>query len=704
MSDGATVDGTAINPCSVFITDESLLHATSAYGGFKLCPDLEPNYIHNFLVACVDYYSDLNKLTTLDDTILGNIEEEEQNLRVQNKRKTDINERCLIMDKYNILNNSVKRYEMVQEFKGMKKAYIQKEIATIFTSWVKFILPIPDTDNFLQQTANVLVQLMDSKFSKMISENKDSVYDKLGFSNKSNTRNLKKMSNPLIHIVFNMVFYLCTPNDAILFNLNLLQQYRIFKNTEIFKGDLQDQHNILAIVEELNLKDLESQFSNVYRIPIDTLQHKITVPEKDDDLTNVLAGIECIAAIMSTELKKTTNLTDTDKFRTRLAKTDSSRAAFLFKPTEFMFNGGEFRKPMEFYTFWDILCGQYFQEYKTGIDIEHIITSSRLQYMADFGVTFENPSEDPSKERDFFNFFLSIFSFALFSRFVQICVTNTCNRSAGDKVRWKKTVEDYKNLLTFVCTLYWAVEKNKMDDCEININKKTVREYITQMYTNSDIIHNKELGRKEEFLQFPTMIVPFKFLYSGTVYSGMDRVKNIKDDKKNPLRRNYEFVRNIGMYMNNVKDTGESVSDFIKKIFTEQEQVVQQGRINYYLLKGDEIGLKIPEETGARPQRRSFGKTPQSNIIEMFKGLPSIATMERRIQRMNDLLLGIPYQKPLVQRLLEFETNSDPNLLQTEQKKRTIVEKPILKESPTSPKKQSLFSKLFSNNKRITPQ
>jgi len=50
----------ATSDCSDFITDKTLLHATSAYGGFDLCPSLSPVYIHNFLVACVDYYADKN--------------------------------------------------------------------------------------------------------------------------------------------------------------------------------------------------------------------------------------------------------------------------------------------------------------------------------------------------------------------------------------------------------------------------------------------------------------------------------------------------------------------------------------------------------------------------------------------------------------------------------------------------------------------
>ena len=62
--------------CSDFITDKSLLRATSAYGGFTLCPSLSPTYIHNFLVACVDYYADKNDLYALEKYIVNEINEE----------------------------------------------------------------------------------------------------------------------------------------------------------------------------------------------------------------------------------------------------------------------------------------------------------------------------------------------------------------------------------------------------------------------------------------------------------------------------------------------------------------------------------------------------------------------------------------------------------------------------------------------------
>ena len=76
----------------------------------------------------------------------------------------------------------------------------------------------------------------------------------------------------------------------------------------------------------------------------------------------------------------------------------------------------------------------------------------------------------------------------------------------------------------------------------------------------------------------------------------------------------------------------------------------------------------------------------------MFQGLPTIATMERRIQRMDDLLLEIPYQKPLVQRLLEFSESTSKSSIS---EKRTSEQ--IKTKSPTSPsKKPSLFSKFFS--------
>jgi hypothetical protein len=721
--------------CSDFITDKTLLHATSAYGGFDLCPSLSPAYIHNFLVACVDYYADKNNLDALEESIVNDINRECNGLENAKENTKTEEQQCAFINARNILNNSVRRYEMIQKFKTMNdetvKTDIQKKIAEIFTQWIKFILPIPNTESFIQQTANVLVELMDSKFKDIISNKQNDIYSSLGFSNQSNANNLKKMTNPLKHIVLNMVFYLCTPDDAISFNVNILKKYRIFKNREIFSGNLQDQHNILAIVEELNIKDLESQFSNVYRIPVNTLQSEITVPQIDNDLKNVLDGIDCIAEIMSTKLEKITNFADTAKFRSRLAKTDSSRAAFLFIPTEFMFTEDSFKKPLEFYTFWDLLCGQYFQEYKNGIDIEHIVTSSRLQYMADFAVTFKEEGSD-AKERDFFNFFLSIFRFALYSNFVQICVTNTCNRSAGDSVRWNETIKEYKNLLKFVCTLYWAVEKGKMDlKFMYNNEMITVKKYIEQMYTNSDIVHNKKTGRKQEFLDFPTMIVPSDFLYNFKEIKKNNKIKIEKLEFKeridllknapNPLRRNYEFVQKIGMYMNNYNNGMEvgaigasqdgniyqqqyPSQNFIKYIFKKRENVVNGDRLKSYVAGEIEFKKNKPTTKTIKMKGKEkdssdseFGKTPQPNVLEMFQGLPSIATMERRIQRMDDLLLGIPYQNPLVQRLLEFSESTSKSSISENRTNKQIETK-----SPTSPsKKASLFSKFFS--KKVIP-
>jgi hypothetical protein len=157
--------------------------------------------------------------------------------------------------------------------------------------------------------------------------------------------------------------------------------------------------------------------------------------------------------------------------------------------------------------------------------------------------------------------------------------------------------------------------------------------------------------------------VPSDFLYYLNVekqlpYTMDERIKLLIDKTKdNPLRRNYEFAKDIGMYMNNYKGNAELIKDFIKKIFNKRENIVEKVRLDYYLDTG-EINL-IPEPISIQPEVRAgrrFGNTPQPNVI--FQGLPSIATMERRIQRMDDLLLGIPYQKPLVQRLLEFSEST----------------------------------------------
>ena len=225
-----------MSDCSEFITEPSLLYATSAYGGFDLCPSLTPAYIHNFLVACVDYYFDRNNLSSLEDSIIININNECSDLETAKNNTATEEQQCAFINARNILNNSVKRYEMIQDFKReaaeyganernpdkvreRTKIYIQTKIAEIFTQWIKFILPIPNTESFIQQTANVLVQLMDKKFRDIISDNIGDVYVTLGFSNQGNANNLKKMSNPLKHIVLNMVFYLCTPQDAISFNV-----------------------------------------------------------------------------------------------------------------------------------------------------------------------------------------------------------------------------------------------------------------------------------------------------------------------------------------------------------------------------------------------------------------------------------------------------------------------------------------------------
>ena len=142
----------------------------------------------------------------------------------------------------------------------------------------------------------------------------------------------------------------------------------------------------------------------------------------------------------------------------------------------------------------------------------------------------------------------------------------------------------------------------------------------------------------------------------------------------------------------------KSIPKFITDIFTKRENVVKKERLDYYVAGDIELmeekSTKKPLKPKEKDSDSEFGKTPQPNVLEMFQGLPSIATMERRIQRMDDLLLGIPYQKPLVQRLLEFSESTSKSSIS---EKRIINNEQIKTKSPTSPsKKASLFSKFFS--------
>ena len=579
--------------CSDFISDQSILFSTSDYAGFELCP-LKAQ-IKTFLEGCVCYYSNVNTLNEVKKELLGLIKRKKNELGNYDFKKTNgeigyislRNELDLLCKRYNYVKNWIPKEQPnnTQQVKGA--------ISKIFTSWMKFLMPIPGPDSQTnKQAVAVLVQLMNNSLKGQIEtytpQSNDTIYDKLLKKKCIGGNKIIKKMDTLKQIVCHMVFNLATPSDVFYYKIEILQRYRIFKIKEIFLPEIENQNILLSLIEEFNVKSLEDKFTSVYRVPINIVDKKITIniPSEHDnnpDLLKLRTGILTLTALMRAPINpisgsEAINITETSRFRDTLSKTDEKRAGFLFLPTEFMFSNEAIQKPTDFYTFMDILCGQYFSEYKYRIDKEHIITASKLRYLTDYAVTFKGKQNEDA----YFDLFISIFEFALRSYFVQIYVTDICNVPAGTKIRWNKTIERYHNLLTFVCELYWC--KLNLDlDPYIYIKSedddgadRSVSDYINLMYKNSLVFSEKKNindSFKKQYLEYPTIILPEDYISGDIFYKKLD-----------PIKVNYEIVSRIGMSMSNYLGNvsllnKEEIQKTINKIFINSENIFKYNKL-----------------------------------------------------------------------------------------------------------------------------
>lgn len=641
--------------CSDFISDQSILFSTSDYAGFELCP-LKAQ-IKTFLEGCVCYYSNVDTLNEIKKELLRIIKQKKNDLGNYDFKKT--NGEIGYISLRNELDLLLKRYEYVKNWIPKEQPnntlQVKGAISKIFTSWMKFLMPIPGPDSQInKQAVAVLVQLMNNSLKDKIEKynplSNDTVYDKLLEKKCIRGNKIIKKMDTLKQIVCHMVFKLATPSDVFYYKIEILQRYRIFKIKEIFSPKIENQNILLSLIEEFNVKSLEDKFTSVYRVPINVVDKKITINipseyDDDPDLLKMRTGILTLTALMRAPINpisgsEAINVTETSRFRETLSKTDEKRAGFLFLPTEFMFSNEAIQKPTDFYTFMDILCGQYFSEYKYRIDKEHIITASKLRYLTDYAVTFKGEKNEDA----YFDLFISIFEFALRSYFVQIYVTDICNVPAGTKIRWDKTIERYRNLLTFVCELYWCKLKNldssiyiKFEDDDNGaigadssgsiMQVKSVSEYINLMYKNSLVFSEKTNMNdsfKKQYLEYPTIILPEDFITDV-----------IFDKELDPIKVNYEIVSRIGMsmsnYLGNVSLNKEEIQKTINTIFINSENIFKYHKLQDRIEKKTNELQEYKYRTPIEEENRNDSDTQSQGSVT--RGFESDAQSQGSVTR-----------------------------------------------------------------------
>lgn len=664
------------------------IRETAGYAGLIVT---EPIYCVNFFDNCITYYNTVNyqeEIRKIEEELTKFVKRftnqgGEYNNDVINMNKFLGKDEADLVTKINILIN---RKRILTDFAN-KKLEPKKKIKEIFTSWVKYLLPVPrkgeKDDSMYKKVEHAIMDLLPDEYRMLISNInsnlQNTIYDTISLPGKYNAKNMSGITQ----IVYHMVFYLCTP-DLILRNRILIYENetnvkkKIFEIREANVGKIEDRNNILAISDDMCLKDLESQLDKVYRIPMNVFSYSLDINSANDDYTNMMKGLEVIRRIIGKKFSEV-NSDIAKNFKNKLANTDSGRSFYLFLETSNIFpekdtKGGSF---IEKYVFYDILCDQYFQEYKHGIDIEHVITHSNLCYLVDYCLSFE---ETDMKKVSKFNFFLSIFEFALCSHFIQVCVTDTCNRSAQDKQRSINTVYQYISILEFVCKLYYCkkykLNNNKIkyriadkddyeeigDDESYNddddqslvgmieaIKTKRIKkmignkikgrileckvsEYIDKMHENSKIFYEDDISSlKESFKEFPTLILPKKFI-------------NKNDTMIDPLRLNFEYVCNIGRYC-----IESGIDTDLEKIETPVYMENMVNKLNKYDKKVTEsdfknnFGIEVLKQTKVSQLSKPIQKVKKVSPSDY--GLPN--DIENRIRKLENLLYKVPYRKSL---------------------------------------------------------
>lgn len=621
-------------------------------------------------------------------------------------------------------------------------------IKHIFTTWVRYLLPVPAKADSPEhrKVLNALLELVPNNYSMTIkntsSSSKNTIYDTIKLEKYIN--NAKDMTN-IAQFVYHMVFNLCTPNDILKNRLLYLKSKgRIFIVEDINQGCIEDRNNIFSIADELNLRDQQDNMKNVYKIPINILRTKINIPkpsfellyqglideyfekkvseyvdkeinstgvvvtreiqQQKDDLEEKIRnndrdkraimndakkelldemketmkymekGLEIIRFIIkkfetdqnsSEEIPK-----DLKKFKDQLSKTEGYRSFFMFLATKHMFPvSSSYRSFDEFYTFYDILCNQYFQEYRENIHKEHFLIASKLKTLADYAITFDD--DDVSVKTNIFNLFLSVFEFALKSSFCQGYVTSTCNMSLGDNQRSDKTIDQYVTIVEFVCKLYYCtkykipakLEYNQPKinkDCTetdgtenltlefLNINDipKTVDEYRELMHENSQnfVKNNREQEFIKKFNRFPTILVPEDF-ENDTGFKEND----------NPIMLNFNYVCNIGKYltksnrdMEYVKNLARPGGDTSKRI-KQLKNYVKRVDESFFMPPRDQFGAIFKNKKPPNLEVKGANKTKE--VPKIPPELPKDVGF--RIRTLNNLLYKLKFQRSLYDRLLD---------------------------------------------------
>jgi hypothetical protein len=171
------------------------------------------------------------------------------------------------------------------------------------------------------------------------------------------------------------------------------------------------------------------------------------------------------------------------------------------------------------------------------------------------------------------------------------------------------------------------------------------------MHENSQNFYNNIQAVKDSFINFPTIIVPEEFQNEETITD---------ISLKNPLRKNYEYVCNIGRYW---KETGldiKNIKEIIKKV--QGTSVDQENRIKALNLYEEKIGpdfnrlsfgavQSVPFLNTIFKEKINISKTSKNKVDPIEFGLPS--DIEYRINRLNSLLYKVPFEKSLYELLLE---------------------------------------------------
>ncbi len=716
--------------CTDYILDKTILHSTSGYGGFSVCElkdsKMEPEYIQTFLDYCVKYFGDNNNIKKMihekyglnDTSLLGAIQDKTKKLKSVAQANDEEEKSNNVMMLRCELQSLLTTYDLLQQ-RLTDKITAKDLVAYIFTSWIKFIFPIGSSEKSIDKAYQLIADLLTEMHKSMIDKN---IFGCLHIN--QNKKRFLLNIDPLKLLIFSMIFHLVPPNEALVFKVSMLKSYNILS---FYKRDIriENQNIIMALIHDFNIASIESFFKDVYRVPVDIPTGKTEI---DNDFTgidrwkNMEAGIETIISIMkapTTNLKKYETLDvipETAPIRKKLAETDEARAFFIYAPTKDMFK--KELNSLKFYTLYDILCNQYFQEYKEIIDKEHLITSAKLRYLCNYGVTTKKDKE--------FDLIIAIIEFALVSYFVQNQLTGECNRAAGTKPRWSQSVEQYRRILTFICKLYLSKTRNETIYMTINGNKGTTNDYIDRMNGSSNIINKSEgfdneiyeyMKKKSlktiddfktDFIRKPTIILPNKAKNELM----LDRI-----NKKPPLI-NYGFdisvleIERIGERMNAL--LGESsIPEIINEMFNNSSQIIDYLKIQDLISKRVDSMYKYEDVASKKlPMKNNFGSDPGDEKLSeealLLLQLPSFDTMDKRIDKMIKLIEKIEKEHPkddVFEKVISFRKSiilSDNNnngrkeLVQYKPSQSVTVSKPIGGKSPT---KKSFLSKLFSTKK-----